>query len=163
MTDLPIAKTRPASNWSAIWVLPIIALLIGGWLGWQAYQKAGIQVQILFASGEGIEAGKTQLIYKGMPIGKVLSLGFPLDGKDRGVIATLEVDKQLEPFLRSETRFWLVKPSVTLAGITGLDTLVSGNYITASPGLGTPTHEFVALAESIIGEPSKVLQSDLLK
>ncbi len=148
MTDLPIAKTRPASNWSAIWVLPIIALLIGGWLGWQAYQKAGIQVQILFASGEGIEAGKTQLIYKGMPIGKVLSLGFPLDGKDRGVIATLEVDKQLEPFLRSETRFWLVKPSVTLAGITGLDTLVSGNYITASPGLGTPTHEFVALAEA---------------
>ena len=51
MTDLPIAKTRPASNWSAIWVLPIIALLIGGWLGWQAYQKAGIEVQILFASG----------------------------------------------------------------------------------------------------------------
>jgi len=148
MTDLPIAKTRPASNWSAIWVLPIIALLIGGWLGWQAYQKAGIEVQILFASGEGIEAGKTQFIYKGMPIGKVLALGFPLDGKDRGVIATLEVDKNVEPFLRSETRFWLVKPSVTLAGITGLDTLVSGNYITASPGLGKPTREFVALAEA---------------
>jgi len=148
MTDLPIAKTRPASNWSAIWVLPIIALLIGGWLGWQAYQKAGIEVQILFASGEGIEAGKTQFIYKGMPIGKVLALGFPMDGKDRGVIATLEVDKNVEPFLRSETRFWLVKPSVTLAGITGLDTLVSGNYITASPGLGKPTREFVALAEA---------------
>ena len=148
MTDLPIAKTRPASNWSAIWVLPIIALLIGGWLGWQAYQKAGIEVKILFASGEGIEAGKTQFIYKGMPIGKVVSLGFPGDGKDRGVIATLEVDKKVEPFLRSETRFWLVKPSVSLAGITGLDTLVSGNYITASPGLGQPSHEFVALAEA---------------
>ena len=92
MTDLPLAKTRPASNWSAIWVLPIIALLIGGWLGWQAYQKAGIEIEILFASGDGIEAGKTQLIYKGMPIGKVIALGFPLEGKDRGVLATLEVD-----------------------------------------------------------------------
>ena len=148
MTDLPLAKTRPASNWSAIWVLPIIALLIGGWLGWQAYQKAGIEIEILFASGDGIEAGKTQLIYKGMPIGKVIALGFPLDGKDRGVIATLEVDKSVEPFLRSKTRFWLVKPSVTLAGITGLDTLVSGNYITASPGTGTLTHKFEALAEA---------------
>jgi len=148
MTDLPLAKTRPASNWSAIWVLPIIALLIGGWLGWQAYQKAGIEIEILFASGDGIEPGKTQLIYKGMPIGKVKALGFPLDGKDRGVIATLEVDKEIEPFLRSETRFWLVKPSVTLAGITGLDTLVSGNYITASPGHGKISHEFVALAEA---------------
>lgn len=148
MTDLPLAKTRPASNWSAIWVLPIIALLIGGWLGWQAYQKAGIEIEILFASGDGIEPGKTQLIYKGMPIGKVKALGFPLDGKDRGVIATLEVDKEVEPFLRSETRFWLVKPSVTLAGITGLDTLVSGNYITASPGHGKISHEFVALAEA---------------
>ncbi len=148
MTDLPLAKTRPASNWSAIWVLPIIALLIGGWLGWQAYQKAGIEIEILFASGDGIEPGKTQLIYKGMPIGKVKALGFPMDGKDRGVIATLEVDKDIEPFLRSETRFWLVKPSVTLAGITGLDTLVSGNYITASPGHGKISHEFVALAEA---------------
>ena len=148
MTDLPLAKTRPASNWSAIWVLPIIALLIGGWLGWQAYQKAGIEIEILFASGDGIEPGKTQLIYKGMPIGKVKALGFPLDGKDRGVIATLEVDKEVEPFLRTETRFWLVKPSVTLAGITGLDTLVSGNYITASPGHGKISHEFVALAEA---------------
>ena len=39
MTDLPKAKTRPASNWSAIWVLPLIALVIGGWLGWRAYNE----------------------------------------------------------------------------------------------------------------------------
>ena len=46
MSDLPTAKTRPASNWSAIWVLPLIALIIGGWLGWRAYSQQGIEIQV---------------------------------------------------------------------------------------------------------------------
>ena len=145
MSDIPMAKTRPASNWSAIWVLPLLALLIGSWLGWQAYQKAGIEIKIAFSTAEGIKVGKTEFLYKGMTIGKVTAIDFARNGQDRGVIATLEVDKRVEPYLRSHTRFWLVKPSVSLAGITGLDTLVSGNYITASPGDGEPTREFVAL------------------
>ena len=148
MSDLPKAKTRPASNWSAIWVLPLIALAIGCWLGWQAYKNAGVEVQVLFPSGDGIVAGKTEVMYKGMPIGKVKALDFPLDGSGSGVIASLEMDKKVERFLLTETRFWLVKPSVTLAGITGLDTLVSGNYITVSPGDGAPAREFVALPEA---------------
>ncbi|MBX9914167.1 MAG: MlaD family protein [Pseudomonadaceae bacterium] len=148
MTDIPMAKTRPASNWSAIWVLPLLALIIGTWLGWQAYQKAGIEIKVVFASAEGIQVGKTEFLYKGMTLGKVIALDFAMDGKDQGVIATLEVDKRVSPYLLSDTRFWLVKPSVTLAGITGLDTLVSGNYITASPGVaGKPSHNFVALDE----------------
>jgi len=145
MSDIPLAKTRPASNWSAIWVLPLVALLIGSWLGWQAYQKAGIEIKIAFSTADGIQVGKTEFLYKGMNIGKVTSMDFAMDGQDKGVIATLEVDKRVEPYLRTHTRFWLVKPSVSLAGITGLDTLVSGNYITASPGDGESTREFVAL------------------
>ncbi|MDP3813837.1 PqiB family protein [Pseudomonas sp.] len=147
MNDLPMAKARPVSNWSAIWVLPLIALLIGGWLGWRAYNEAGIEIQVFFASGEGIQAGKTEVIYKGMPIGKVIALELDDSGKQRGVRATIEMDKRVEPHLRSNTRFWLVKPSVSLAGITGLETLVSGNYITASPGDGEPTYHFTALSE----------------
>lgn len=147
MNDLPKARVRPASNWSAIWVLPLIALLIGGWLGWRAYNEAGIEIQVFFASGEGIQAGKTEVIYKGMPIGKVIALELDDSGKQRGVRATIEMDKRVEPHLRSNTRFWLVKPSVSLAGITGLETLVSGNYISASPGDGEPTLKFTALTE----------------
>lgn len=147
MNDLPMAKARPVSNWSAIWVLPLIALLIGGWLGWRAYNEAGIEIQVFFASGDGIQAGKTEVIFKGMPIGKVKRLELDDSGKQRGVRATIEMDKRVEPQLRTNTRFWLVKPSVSLAGITGLETLVSGNYITASPGDGEPTLHFMALTE----------------
>ncbi|WP_417707227.1 MlaD family protein [Pseudomonas sp.] len=148
MTDLPLAKTRPASNWSAIWVLPLLALAIGGWLGWRAYSQAGIEIQVLFANGSGIQAGKTEVIFKGIAIGKVTELTLDRSGERRGVIATLEMDKETEPHLLSGTRFWLVKPSVTLAGITGLETLVSGNYIAVSPGEGEPTRKYTALPEA---------------
>ncbi|PTQ67832.1 paraquat-inducible protein B [Pseudomonas sp. GV071] len=147
MTDLPKAKIRPASNWSAIWVLPLIALLIGGWLAWRAYDQAGIDIQIIFATGDGIQAGKTEVIYKGMPVGKVKTLTLDDTGARRGVIATVEMDKDVEKYLRTNTRFWLVKPSVSLAGVTGLETLVSGNYITAAPGDGEPERKFTALDE----------------
>lgn len=147
MTDLPLAKTRPASNWSAIWVLPLIALLIGGWLAWRAYSDAGIQIELIFASGEGIQAGKTELMYKGMAVGKVTDISLDTSEKNRGVVAKLEVNQELEQYLRSGTRFWLVKPNVSLAGISGLETLVSGNYITFSPGTGDTTRSFTALAQ----------------
>ena len=147
MNDLPLAKARPASNWSAIWVLPLIALLIGGGLGWRAYNEAGIEIQVTFETGEGLQAGKTEVIYKGMSIGKLTALELDDSGEQRGVRATLEMDKRVEHQLLSNTRFWLVKPSVSLAGITGLETLVSGNYIAASPGDGEPTRKFTALNE----------------
>jgi len=147
MTDLPKAKTRPASNWSAIWVLPLIALMIGGWLGWRAYNETGIEVQVRFESGEGIQANKTEVVYKGMPVGKVKSLTLDDEGKTRGVIATIEMNKDVEQYLKTSTRFWLVKPSVTLAGITGLETLVSGNYVAISPGEGEQSRKFTALTK----------------
>ena len=145
MNDLPLAKTRPASNWSAIWVLPILALLIGGWLGWRAYHQAGIEIEVFFESGAGIQAGKTEVIFKGMPVGKVKTLALDDSGEQRGVIATIEMSQEAESQLRETTRFWLVKPSVSLAGITGLETLVSGNYIAVSPGDGEPQTKFRAL------------------
>ncbi|MEK1907755.1 MAG: MlaD family protein [Pseudomonas sp.] len=147
MTELKSAKTRRTTNWSAIWILPLIAMLIGGWLAWRAYDQAGIEIQVFFPSGDGIQAGKTEVIVKGMPIGKVVGLELDDTGKQRGVRVTIEMDKRVESHLRSNTRFWLVKPSVSLAGITGLETLVSGNYITASPGDGEPAREFIALTE----------------
>lgn len=147
MTDLPTAKTRPASNWSAIWVLPLIALIIGGWLGWRAYNETGIEIQVRFESGEGIQANKTEVVYKGMSVGKVKTLKLDDEGPSKAVVATVEMNKDVEQYLRTSTRFWLVKPSVTLAGISGLETLVSGNYVAISPGEGEPARKFKALAE----------------
>ncbi|MCU1717728.1 PqiB family protein [Pseudomonas sp. 5P_3.1_Bac2] len=148
MNDLPLAKARPASSWSTIWILPLIALLIGGWLGWRAYNEAGVDIEVTFSTGEGLQAGKTELIYKGMTIGKVTNLELDDQGQTKGVRATIEVDKEAEEHLREHSRFWLVKPSVSVAGITGLETLVSGNYISVAPGDGKVKRKFVALNEA---------------
>jgi len=144
---LPTAKTRPASNWSAIWILPLIALIIGGWLGWRAYNDTGIEINVRFESGEGIQVNKTEVVYKGMSVGKVKTLTLDDEGSSKGVIVTIEMNKDVEQYLKTGTRFWLVKPSVTLAGITGLETLVSGNYVAISPGEGESTRKFKALVE----------------
>lgn len=148
MTDIPETNTRQASNWSPIWILPLIAIVIGGWLGWQAYRDSGVNIQVRFASGEGIVASKTEVIYKGMSVGKVKALVLDTELNKTGVIATIEMNKEADTYLNRGTRFWLVKPSVSLAGITGLETLVSGNYIAVSPGEGESIRQFKALAEA---------------
>ncbi|WP_312936054.1 PqiB family protein [Pseudomonas sp.] len=148
MSDLPTAKTRPASNWSAIWILPLIALLIGGWLAFQAYRDAGVEVEVRFKTGEGIVANKTEVMYKGMSVGKVKSLVLDDEGRNTGVIATIEMNRAAQDHLTTGTRFWLVKPSVTIAGISGLETLVSGNYIAIDPGKGEAAKRFTALSEA---------------
>ena len=145
MTELPSPNLRRTSNWSAIWILPLLALLIGGWLGWKAYNEAGIEVRVRFDKGDGIQIGKTQLIYKGISVGKVVDLKVTPDLQ--GVIATLEVMKKAEGYLSQDTRFWLVRPQVSLAGVTGLETLVSGIYIGVEPASGEPRRDFVALKE----------------
>ncbi|MCS9911996.1 MlaD family protein, partial [Pseudomonas aeruginosa] len=134
MSDLPSPKKHKTSNWSAIWVLPLVALAIGAWLGWRAYDQAGVLIQVRFESSDGIQAKKTEVLYKGIAVGKVVALDVSEDIK--GVVATIEMDKEARQYLSKDTRFWLVKPRVSLAGVTGLETLVSGVYIAVDPVKG---------------------------
>jgi len=157
MTDLSEPTVRPVSNGSVIWILPIIALLLCGWLAWQAHNKRGVEVDVIFNTGEGIEAGKTEVIYKGISIGTVRNLRLMTESNTRQVVvATMEIRKDFEDNLRENTRFWLVKPSISLAGITGLETLVSGNYIGISMGSGEKIKRFQALDEEPPSSDSQV-------
>ncbi len=143
MNTLETAKKSKETNWSAIWLLPIVALAITLWLGWQSYQNRGITIQVEFDNGSGIQANKTMVMYKGIAIGKVTDLR--IDNKIRNVIATIEIDKDTAPYLGKKSLFWLVSPKVSLAGVTGLETIVSGVYISVEPVEGPTSQKFVAL------------------
>ncbi|MCQ4347515.1 MlaD family protein [Pseudomonas stutzeri] len=145
MSELAHPDIRKTSNWSAIWALPLLALAIGLWLLWRAFSEAGIEIRVHFADGDGIQVSKTQVIYKGIPVGKVVDLQVSPDLQ--GVDATIEIDRKAEDYLSEGTRFWLVRPRVSLAGVTGLETLVSGIYIAIDPAKGEPARQFQALAE----------------
>lgn len=131
-----IAQARVATRWQwshwAIWLIPLIAAGIGGWIVLQAWVERGTSITISFKSAEGLEAGKTKIKYKDVDIGNVKTISL---SKDRShVIVTAKLAKGAEGFLRDDTRFWVVRPRIGAAGISGLGTLLSGSYIGVDVG-----------------------------
>jgi paraquat-inducible protein B len=110
-----------------VWIIPIVAALIGGWLAVKAILEKGPTVSIAFATAQGIEAGKTKIKYKNVDIGEVRSVS--LSDDDKQVIAKAEFTKAAAKYLVKDTRFWVVRPRVGAGGISGLGTLFSGAYL----------------------------------
>ncbi|MEH6824050.1 MAG: MlaD family protein [Motiliproteus sp.] len=143
--EFPSARVSPHERLSTFWLLPVLAIILGGWLFYKNHTEADIQVQIQFTDGQGLVAGKTEVRYQGTPIGLIKK--FKLNADLEGVTATVSFDKSAERLLRAGTQFWLVKPQVSLQGISGLETLLSGEYISLRPGDGEPTYRFQARTE----------------
>ncbi|CAM3958405.1 MlaD family protein [Vibrio neonatus] len=126
-SSLPSPKVKRSTGLSPLWALPIIALLLGGWLMYKSISESGQHIRIHFSNAQGLIAGRTTLRFQGLEVGMVrkLELAPNLDG--------IYVDAELYPnakqLLGEDTKFWLVKPTASLSGVSGLDALVSGNYI----------------------------------
>ncbi|QUM80883.1 MCE family protein [Moritella sp. 5] len=128
---------------SPIWLLPIVAVILGLYLMYQSITQAGIEIRVHFSNANGIVAGKTLVKYQGLIIGKVKNIA--LDDNLKGVYVTAEIDNKAEQVLRRNTQFWLVAPKASIAGISGLDALVTGNYIDLLPGDGEYSIKFTAI------------------
>jgi paraquat-inducible protein B len=143
----PKAVIKKEKRISSIWILPILAVLVGSWLIYKGIVEAPIDVIITFESAEGLVAGKTKVLFKGLEAGTVSEIKPSVDFIK--VDAVVEFDRRAKPLLVSSTRFWLVKPQVSLRGIAGLGTILSGDYIAMQPGKkGVKTiNRFIALPE----------------
>ncbi len=130
---------------SPVWILPILALIIAGWLVYKSIVEAGINVVITFATAQGIEKGKTRVLFRGTPVGLVKDLAINRDFK--GVDVQVEFVKSARTLLAKDTQFWMVEPRISTQGITGLETILRGNYIAMLPGKGDAVHKFTALSE----------------
>ncbi|MBW2218902.1 MAG: MCE family protein [Deltaproteobacteria bacterium] len=142
---LPQALEKPKQGISPIWLLPIIAAIIGAWLLYKSVSEAPIDVVIRFESAEGITAGKTEVMYKGLVTGLVKSV--KLNPNMKNVDVRVEFENTTHTLLKDHALFWLVTPRVSITKITGLETIMSGNYIAMRPGKGKPKYEFTALSE----------------
>ncbi|MGP1676835.1 MAG: PqiB family protein [Burkholderiales bacterium] len=127
-----------------MWLIPIVAALIGGWLALQAVLERGPTISISFSTAEGLEPQKTRVKYRSVDIGRVTAVAF---SQDRArVVATVQLSKQAEPFLVADTRFWVVRPRVSGTQVSGLGTLLSGAYIGMDVGASKESkREFVGL------------------
>jgi len=132
------AIDRP-SRWlpSLIWMIPVLAALIGAWQVVSWVTNKGATVYVYFSSGEGLEAGQTKVKYKDVDIGRVVSVTLGEDGNR--VVAKIEMAKEADRFTAIDSRFWVVKPQIGASGVSGLGTLLSGPYIGAAPGVKEDT------------------------
>ncbi|HBT14911.1 MAG TPA: MCE family protein, partial [Erwinia persicina] len=137
------ARIKNRRKISPFWLLPFIALLIAGWLIWTNYQERGTTVTIDFATADGIVPGRTPVRYQGVEVGLVQGISMTDDLRTIKIKASIKSD--MRDALRKDTQFWLVTPKASLAGVSGLDALVGGNYIGMMPGKGEPSENFVAL------------------
>ncbi|WP_458524650.1 intermembrane transport protein PqiB [Onishia taeanensis] len=132
--DTPPTRARISrhSRLSPIWIVPLVAMLIGLWLLYDDYISRGPQVTLIMSNAEGIEAGSTLIKTRNVEIGRVEQVRLSNDLSHIRVIARMSPD--VEPMLVEDTRFWVVKPRIGREGISGLNTVLSGAYIQLQPG-----------------------------
>ena len=151
MTDpTPIAKhaatatVKTGRSFSIVWLVPLLALLIGGWLAYKTVSEKGPTITITFNTAEGLEAGKTKIKYKDVEVGRVESITLSEDLSH--VIVTAELNKGATPYLNDKTRFWVVRAQVRGGSVSGIGTILSGAYIGIDPGRGgVPATSFKGL------------------
>jgi len=143
MNKTPVMKKQRGI--SAVWILPVLALSICGWLLYSSYQNRGVEIAIYFDDATGIIAGKTQVMAKGIPVGLVKNLQPDLN--NRRVKVMLKMEQPVVEYLVEDTLFWVVRPELSASSIQGLDTILSGSYIGIRVGSSTvPKREFNGLS-----------------
>lgn len=142
---LPDVELREQRWPSPVWLIPLVALLIGFWLLFQAWYERGPTVTVQFSSAEGIEPGKTEVRYRAVTVGKVKKL--KLDNELKYIEAMIELNKEIGRHLGSDASFWVVRPRVNRSGVSGLSTLFSGSYIGMDPGTDNDDQSFYKGAE----------------
>jgi paraquat-inducible protein B len=143
-TPLPNASTparpevkRRRVRVSLIWLVPIVAGIIGLTMAFNDWMNLGPRITVSFLTAEGLEANKTQVKYKNVVIGVVTDI--ELSDDRTHVLATIELNNTAGPFTRVDSQYWVVRPRIGAHGVSGVDTLLSGAFIGADAGSSEDT------------------------
>jgi paraquat-inducible protein B len=149
-------KTR-RFNVSLVWIVPIVAVLVGISLVVHTMMQEGPTITVTFKTGSGLTANKTEVKYRNVVIGHVSDV--ELNNDQKSVNATIKLSKQAESFTREDSQFWVVRPRIGAGGVSGIDTLLSGDYIGADIGQANArAKNFIGLENPppiTYGEPGK--------
>lgn len=149
--DLPQAQVagKRQSTFSLVWIVPLLAVLIGAWLAWKTISEKGPTFVIHFKTAEGLEAGKTRIRHKSVDVGIVETIELSRDRST--VLVNARMEKYAESYLVDDSRFWVVRARVTGATVQGLGTLLTGAYIGMDVGRNKQaTRIFTGLEEQPI-------------
>lgn len=145
-TDVPEARavSRKRTHPSVVWIVPLIAALAGVWVAVARIMSEGPAITIQLDTAEGLEAGKTKIHYNGVDVGTVTTVR--LSDDHQSVVATAQMAPGTDDFLVEGTKFWVVRPRISGANVSGLGTLISGSYLGMEIGASKKAvRSFVAL------------------
>ncbi|BFM07705.1 intermembrane transport protein PqiB [Halioxenophilus aromaticivorans] len=142
--DQEKAIIAPIKGISKIWLVPVVAFLIGAWILVHNVINQGPTITIEFDTAQGLEAGKTKIKIRDVTIGLIEEISLKDDSS--GVIAKAAIEKSSSKLLKTDTQFWIVSPRISFGGVSGLQTLLSGAYINMAPGQESKSaKKFIAL------------------
>lgn len=145
---LPKAKIqKDALSWF-FWALPVCAAGLCIWFLLHDFVLSGPTVTIYFQNAEGLQEQNSMIKYRGIAIGQVETLNLAKDGQT--VAVKVKLDRSARKIARAGSVFWIVRPQLRLGAISGLQTIVSGSYVTVQPGSGPATNIFIGAAEAPI-------------
>jgi paraquat-inducible protein B len=140
---LPQARVRRARwRFSVVWVVPLIAAIVAGYLIYSRVRDVGPTITITFKDGWGVKPGQTEIRYRGVRLGEVMALELSPDQESVVVTARLRGGDEIA---REGSVFWIVRPEVGLGSVSGLSTVITGPYIQVLPGKGKAKKEFTGL------------------
>lgn len=125
--DVRPVKQKVWQRLSLVWLVPLVALAVSLGAAWQSYADRGALITISFENASGITAGETAIKYRDVTVGQVESVEFA-EGLSV-VLVNARIDKTVAPFMDDDAQFWVVRPDVSVRGITGLETVLSGVFI----------------------------------
>jgi paraquat-inducible protein B len=145
--DLPQAAIGRRRRISFIWAIPVVTLLIAGWLAWDTLSKRGPTIKITLDAAEGLVAGQSHIEHRGIDLGLVTDIALAKGAE--GVIVTVEMKREAEPLLTTGAKTWVVQPRLFAGSLTGISTLLSGTYLELLPGVekGEAVRSFVGLED----------------
>jgi paraquat-inducible protein B len=159
--ELPKAKVQKTrSNFSVVWVVPVIAAIVAGYLLYGRFQQVGPKITIRFRDGSGLKTGQTPIKYRGVQIGQVGAVELTPD--HQFVLVKARLQRSAASIAKQGAVFWVVRPEVGIGNITGLSTVITGPEINVLPGNGEAQSEFVGLENAPVALEEKGLKLTII-
>jgi paraquat-inducible protein B len=158
--SLPRAKIKRTRSAWLLWIVPIAAAALCVWFVYRDFVATGPSITIYFENAEGLVAGDTPVRYRGAQVGMVKDL--ELEKNNQSVKATVRLIGSAKDLARAGSVFWIVRPELKLGAISGLNTIISGEYLTVNPGHGPPTNTFAGADKAPVAEGTNGLRVVLL-
>jgi paraquat-inducible protein B len=145
--DAPQTGRRRTMWPNLVWGIPLVALLIVGYLGVRALFNRGEVVTVTFSKAAGAKAGMTKVLYQGIEAGQLIKIQPNPDGRRLDFL--LRLVPAAKNGLNSNARFWLIGANPNFSDLSSLKAVVSGIAIGYAPGEGgEPADRFEGLDQA---------------